>query len=79
MAGGGESGDLVQQAGAGLIFPPQDPVALAEVVTRLVALSVEEREQLGRAGAQFYVLNLSMRAGVDLCEKRMQILVQPGL
>ena len=77
MAVRGDAADLVRQAGAGLICPPQDPAALAETVARLAAMSAEERERLGRCGAQFYAQNLAMDGGVDRFERRMQALIQP--
>ena len=76
MAVKGDAADLVQQAGAGLICPPEDPHALAEAVAKLAAMPIDERERLGQAGAQFYVHNLSMSAGIDRFEHRMQALVQ---
>jgi len=75
MAVQGDAADLVQHANAGLLCPSQDPVALAEAVAKLVAMPIEERDLLGRAGAQFYAQNLSMRAGVERFEQRMQMLV----
>lgn len=71
----GDAADLVQRAGAGLTCPPQDPVALAEAVAHLAALPAEERERMGRAGAEFYAQNLAMQAGVDRFEQRMRSLV----
>lgn len=76
MAMQGDAADLVRQAGAGLFCPPQDPAALAETVVKLAAMPAAERERLGRAGAQFYTENLSMRAGVARFEQRMQILAE---
>ncbi len=76
MAVPGDAADLVQQAGAGLVCPSQDPFALAAAVAQLAALSTEVRERFGWAGAAYYAENLVMQAGVDRFEHRMQILTQ---
>ncbi len=79
MAVRGDAAELVQQAGAGLMCAPEDPVALTDAVACLAAMAPEERERLGRSGAEFYARNLSMEAGVDRFERRMQQIVHcPG-
>lgn len=72
----GDATDLVRQAGAGLICPSQDPVALAETVAQLVALPMEERKRMGLAGAAFYAEKLAMQSGIDRFAQRMQTLTQ---
>ncbi|HNT74561.1 MAG TPA: glycosyltransferase family 4 protein [Anaerolineae bacterium] len=72
MALEGDAADLVRQAGAGLLCPSQDPVALAETVAKLAALTTEQREWMGQSGAEYYAQNLSMAAGVARFERRMQ-------
>ena len=42
--------DLVQHEIAGLVTPPRDSAAFAQGLLRLLALSPEERAQMGRAG-----------------------------
>jgi len=74
MAMTGDAADLVQQAGAGLLCSSQDPVALAETVAKLAALTLEERERMGQSGAQFYAQHLSMAAGIEQFTQRMQTL-----
>lgn len=74
MAVRGDAAALVQRADAGLLCPPQDPVALAETVVKLATMPVAERERLGEAGKQFYYENLSMQVGIERFEQRMQIL-----
>lgn len=75
MAMAGDAADLVRQAGAGLLCPPQDPEALATAVAQLAAMPCESRERLGRNGAAFYAEKLAMEIGVDYFEKQMCLLV----
>lgn len=55
----------VEEAGAGLTIPPEDPMALAEAVLNIASSSVEERTAMGERG-RAYVLehhDLSKLAG----------------
>nr|WP_300047966.1 sugar transferase [uncultured Nocardioides sp.] len=61
----GDAADLVTRAGAGLVFAPEDPAALADAVRRMRALPAEEREEMGRRGARHYNDELSLRVGAD--------------
>jgi colanic acid biosynthesis glycosyl transferase WcaI len=76
MAVQGDAADLVRQADAGLLCPPDDPEALAAAVARLVAMSPEAREQWGRNGAAYYVEKLAMPIGVARFEERMSRLLR---
>ncbi len=46
----GDAADVIQNAGAGLICPPQNPDALAATVRQFYALSQEERNEMGKRG-----------------------------
>ncbi|MEW6422442.1 MAG: sugar transferase, partial [Deinococcota bacterium] len=59
----GDAAALVQEAGAGLTFPPQDAAALAAAVRELMALSPDERRQMGERGARYYEEHLALRVG----------------
>lgn len=48
----GDAADVVQQAGAGLTCPPQEPASLAEAVRVLQALSPGERRAMGERARQ---------------------------
>lgn len=65
MAVEGDAADLVRQAGAGLVVPPQDPQALAAAVLRLAEMSPAERERLGADGRRFYDTHLSFAKGTQ--------------
>jgi colanic acid biosynthesis glycosyl transferase WcaI len=75
MAMQGDAAELVQQAGAGLFCPPQNPQALAAAVAELVAMPAAAREKMGRNGALFYAENLAMDIGVIKFAERMQLMV----
>jgi len=55
----GEGAALIEESGSGLVCPPEDPVALAAAVTRLKAMSAEERVRMGAAGAAYAAANFS--------------------
>ena len=71
MAMTGDSASLVLQSGAGIVCPPDDPIALAEKVACLAAMKPEEREHMGQAGRNFYHQHLALQVGVDRFEHRM--------
>lgn len=50
----GDASDLVETSGAGIPFTPEDPADLIRAVQALDALTPEQREAMGRAGAAFY-------------------------
>lgn len=50
----GEGGRLVVESGAGLATPAEDARALAETVTSLYDLSVNERKKMGDNGRSYY-------------------------
>ncbi|MGF9760980.1 sugar transferase [Microvirga sp. 0TCS3.31] len=59
----GDAAAIVAEAGAGIVFPPQDAPALADAVRRMRRLPEEEREEMGRRGARHYEQALSLRVG----------------
>jgi glycosyltransferase involved in cell wall biosynthesis len=65
MAVRGESAQLIDRARAGVICPPEDPVALTEAIEHLASLSKEELDAMGRAGRDYYERHLSIDVGVD--------------
>lgn len=59
VAAEGEMAQLVQEAGCGLVVPPEAPELLAEAIRRLAAMPEEEREAMGRRGRKFILENYS--------------------
>lgn len=59
----GDGAELLQQAGAGLCFEPEDSTALADAVTALLRLTPESRLDMGERGRSFYRERLSLQVG----------------
>jgi glycosyltransferase involved in cell wall biosynthesis len=47
------AGNLVERSGCGLTLPPEDPRAIVEGAKALLALSPEERAELGKRGKDY--------------------------
>jgi glycosyltransferase involved in cell wall biosynthesis len=67
----GEGARVVEEAGAGLVCPAQDPPALAEAVRRVYAMGEEERQAFGRRGRDFYERHFERERLVDRVEETM--------
>ena len=61
----GNGTEMVQEAGAGLCFEPDDAAGLAEAVKTLCRMPAESRGNLGNRGKQFYFKKLSLPVGVS--------------
>jgi colanic acid biosynthesis glycosyl transferase WcaI len=61
----GDAADVVRDAGAGLICPPEDPAALAAAVRQFYGMPVEQREAMGAAGRRAFLANYSRAVLVD--------------
>jgi colanic acid biosynthesis glycosyl transferase WcaI len=59
----GDAATLVDQAGCGLAFPPQDASAMADAVMRLSGMPAAEREAMGLRGRAYYANNMSLSVG----------------
>lgn len=59
----GDAAAMVEEAGAGLTFTPQDARALASAVRQLMSLTPQQRQQLGENGARYYEEHLALRVG----------------
>jgi colanic acid biosynthesis glycosyl transferase WcaI len=53
MAMEGAAADLVRDAGAGVIVPPDEPQQLIDALRRLAAMPEAERERYGQAGREY--------------------------
>lgn len=68
MAVRGDAADLVREAGAGPVVPPEDAAALAEAVRGLAAMLPAERKRMGERGRAYYERRLAMDVGVAAFE-----------
>jgi len=49
--------DLVAESGCGISIPPEDPIAIAEAIKKLMKMSPVEREEIGRRGREYVIKN----------------------
>lgn len=54
VAVNGEAADIVKRSGSGIACPPDDPAALAAAITKLKAMSIEERMEMGVSACRFF-------------------------
>ncbi|CAM4152412.1 glycosyltransferase family 4 protein [Deinococcus marmoris] len=59
----GNAADMVEKAGAGFVFEPEKPQALADAVVRLMQIPKTKRSEMGEAGQDFYWKHLSLTTG----------------
>jgi len=72
----GDAADVVRSAGAGVICPPEDPVALAQAVRYLYEMPQSQREAMGEAGRRAFLENYTRRGLVNRYEALFTQLVQ---
>ncbi len=65
----GDAAAVVQEADCGVVFEPQNPLAMLEATMRLIDLPAKEREAMGQRGHDFYQRRMSLEAGVVAFEK----------
>jgi glycosyltransferase involved in cell wall biosynthesis len=65
----GDGANVIEQAGAGLTCPPENPHALADAIRHLYALSPEERDIMGARGRQAYLSQFQQAIIVDRYEQ----------
>lgn len=68
----GDAAAVVENAGAGITFTPQDVDALVDAVLRLHAMPAEARQTMGRAGADYYRARMSFEAGVVAMDETLR-------
>lgn len=64
MAVDGEAADLVNQANAGIVCTPENPLSIAEAIRELFVMSPDERETLGKNGQRSCRENMSFEIGL---------------
>jgi colanic acid biosynthesis glycosyl transferase WcaI len=63
MAVSGDAAAIIKDARAGLVCPPENPVAMADSIRKMYSLSPEVRSNLGRNGLEFYRREMSLDVG----------------
>lgn len=64
----GDGADVIREAGAGLICPPDDPKALAETVRKMYETPAEDREMMGKAGRAAFLERFTRQKLVSMYE-----------
>ncbi len=49
--------DLVKESGCGISISPEDPIAIAEAIKKLIEMSPAEREEMGKRGREYVIKN----------------------
>lgn len=65
----GDAAAMIENAGAGIAFSPEDADALVEVAKKLSKMSPEALAAMGRSGAAYYQAHLAFDKGVDALER----------
>jgi len=75
---GGDTGEIVREAGAGLLCPPEDPAALAQTVRTFYSMPPERREAMGESGRRAHLARYSRAVLVDRHEELLARAAQSG-
>jgi colanic acid biosynthesis glycosyl transferase WcaI len=65
----GDAADMVEAAGAGVTFTPENADSLADAAIALSRMTTQVREEMGRAGTTYYQKYLSFEQGVEGLER----------
>lgn len=65
----GDAAQVVLNAGAGLVCPPEDPAALERAVRNLYSMPSEDRKVLGESGRRAFLANYTRAVLMDHYEK----------
>jgi lipopolysaccharide/colanic/teichoic acid biosynthesis glycosyltransferase len=63
MGVAGDAAEVIEQAGAGRHFPPENAQELADAVRDFMRMTPEERARIGAAGRKYYEEELSLAVG----------------
>jgi glycosyltransferase involved in cell wall biosynthesis len=70
-ATGGASAELVRDAKAGLIVEPGNPSAMADGISRLASMTVDERKKLGHSGRRYLEAHFEKTRVIDFYERTL--------
>jgi colanic acid biosynthesis glycosyl transferase WcaI len=69
----GDAAAMVEEAGAGIAFEPEQPETLAVAIERFIAMPADEFRNMGLAGANYYRARLSFEKGVGELAAALQL------
>lgn len=61
----GDAAQLIEQAGAGVVCEPENPLSIAMAIQKITKLSKLERNQMGENGRKYYMKYLSFEVGIN--------------
>jgi glycosyltransferase involved in cell wall biosynthesis len=64
MGVAGDAAQLVAEAGAGVVVPPESPADLARAIERMSEMPQADLDRMGQSGRDYYEQHLSARVGV---------------
>lgn len=74
----GEGARVIEESGAGLVAPAEDPAALAEAVEKLYRTSGPERDIMGRRGRDYYRKHFRREMLLDRLETLAETIILPA-
>jgi len=72
----GDGAEVIKEAGAGVVCPPDDPHSLAEAVRQMYAMPAEARAAMGDAGRQAYLERFTCETSVTKIEALLNAAVR---
>ena len=76
LAMDGAAAQLVREAGAGIVIPPEEPAELARAIRHLGTMSPTERAEMGQRGRNYVTSNLSIRKVIPQYEAVLKRVVR---
>jgi len=71
----GEGARIVDESGAGMSCPAENPKALADAILKLYRMTEVDREEMGQKGRKYFSANFEREILLDRLEEWMQALV----
>lgn len=69
----GDAARMLETAGAGFVFEPEDAIALAGAITKMRSVSAADRLRMGEAGVSFYRERLAFEIGVAAIARELTL------
>ena len=76
MAMNGAAADLIKDAEAGMVIPPEDPAALAAAIQALWNMPAAERAAMGQRGHEYLLKNLSKQKVIGQYEEILEFVAR---